>query len=159
MIRFFLAACLFFLAGLLPAQTANNPSLDPKQLPAVVTENFTRQFPNVTPIWRKDGNNFKVSFVDPESKLGRVLVYDKKGNVVRSENEVDSTGYPTAIGDYYSDNYPGETFQVWSTDDKTGGKTLYFSNRNEETIWFDQQGKVVPSKKANNAVKADPNKK
>ncbi len=100
-----------------------------------------------------------MSFVDPESKLGRVLVYDKKGNVVRSENEVDSTGYPTAIGDYYSDNYPGETFQVWSTDDKTGGKTLYFSNRNEETIWFDQQGKVVPSKKANNAVKADPNKK
>lgn len=154
--------CLL-LASLFHAQTTEKPaediSLDPKQVPAVVIQNFTTQFPTVTAAWRMEGKNYRARFVDPQNKLGRAIVYDKEGNVIRTENEVDKAGYPSAIGDYYSDNYPGETYQVWYTDEKTGAKTLYFTNRNDETIWFDKEGKIVPAKKAQNAVKKDTKKK
>lgn len=157
--RILFMALLFCAFSIARAQNAEDTSLDPRQVPAVVVENFTKQFPNVTPAWHKDGAHYRVSYIDPQSKLGRVLVYDKEGSVVRTENEVDKAGLPTPIGDYYSDNYPGETYQVWSTDDKTGGRTLYFSNRNEETIYFDQNGKVMSQKKARSGIKKGGSKK
>lgn len=159
---FFLSAFIWMMSAL-SAQTSNSndaaQNLDPKLVPAVAVQNFNAQFPSVTPAWHLDGKDYRASYIDPQSKLGRIIVYDKDGQVVRSENEVDNTGYPSAIGDFYSDNYPGETYQVWSTDDKTGARTLYYSNRNEETLWFDKDGKTLPAKKATNEVKKDPRKK
>lgn len=157
--RIFLTALLFGAFSISNAQSDEATGLDPKQVPAVVVQSFTTQFPTVTPSWHKDGDHFRVKYIDAQSKLGRVMVYDKEGNVLRTENEVDKAGYPSAIGDYYSDNYPGETYQVWTTDDKTGERTLYFSNRNEETFYFDKEGKVLPSKKTKNSIQKDPKKK
>ena len=161
--RFFIKMLCVFLSSALFSQVNNKPveapSIDPKQVPAVVIQNFTTRYPNVSAAWHLDGKNYRANYIDPESKLGCVVVYDKAGNVVRTESEVDSTGYPSAIGDYYSDNYPGETYQVWYTDDKTGSRTLYYVNRNDETIWFDSQGKALPAKKTSTTLKKDDNKK
>ena len=157
--HFYLFILFLYTIGTVNAQASGNKtgntSIDPKLVPASAIQNFTTRFPNVSAAWHMDGQNYRANYIDPESKLGCVVVYDKEGNVVRTENEVDSTGYPSSIGDYYSDNYPGETYQVWFTDDKTGAKTLYYTNRNDETIWFDNQGKPLPAKKTSTTLKKD----
>ena len=96
--------------------------------------------------------NFRVSYIDPTTKLGRVIVYDKSGNVVRRENEVDNLVYPGSIKDYYNKNYPGESYQVWSSEDKNTGKPLYYSNGSTETIWFDKDGNMIPARKATKEI-------
>lgn len=69
---------------------------------------------------------------------------------MRTENEVDQAGYPKPIGEYYEKNYPGEKYQVWSSEDTESGQMLYYSGRNLETIWFDRDGTRVPERKAKN---------
>lgn len=127
-----------------------NPHLEPSQVPAVVIQKFDTDHPGITPVWKADGENYKASFNDPVSKLGRMIVYDKQGKVLRTENEVDNATYPKPIGEYYEKNYPGEKYQVWSSEDLESGQMLYYSGRNMETIWFDKDGARVPERKAKN---------
>ncbi len=156
---FLLFVCCRTAYSQIPEKQGEDVSLDPKQVPAVAVQNFTSQNPNATPAWRMDGQNYRASYVDPQSKLGRIVVYDKNGNVVRTENEVDNAHYPSSIGDYYSEKYPGETYQVWLTDEQDGAKALYYTNRNAETIWFDKNGKIMPAQKARKNIKKEPEKK
>lgn len=131
-----------------------NRSLDPSLVPVVVKTNFDKEHPGTSAIWKADGENFKVSYNDPESKLGRIIIYDKEGKVVRIENEVDHMKYPNAIGEFYNKNYPGEKYQVWRAEDKANGETNYYSGRNMEIIWFDKDGNKLPERKVKNVEKS-----
>lgn len=128
-------------------EKTENANLNPSQVPVAVKTIFDTEHPGISAIWKADGENLKVSYNDPESKLGRIIVYDKEGKVVRVENEVDNMKYPNAIGEFYNKNYPGEKYQVWSAEDKTDGETNYYSGRNMETIWFDKDGNKLPERK------------
>jgi hypothetical protein len=122
----------------------------PQQInpPKVILDKFTKEYPRVTPSWRMDGQNFVAEFVDPVSLKGVSVVYDKEGNVVRKESEVENASYPQGINDYYIKKYPGEKFKTWSSlDDK--GERRYFIRREKETVWFDQEGHVIADKTAN----------
>lgn len=123
-----------------------NTHLDPAKLPVVVLTAFTAEHPGITAIWKADGENFKAAFNDPTTKLGRIIVYDKEGKVVRTENEVDQSGIPPKVGEFYHKNYPGEKYQLWSTQDASGDKT-YYSGRNMDVIWFDKNGEKVQERK------------
>lgn len=127
-----------------------NPNLDPAKVPTAVVTKFTTDYPGVTAVWKADGENFKASFNDPISKLGRMIVYDKDGKVIRKESEVDESVYPKQIGEFYNKNYPGEKYQVWSSEDSESGQMLYYSGRNMEIMWFDKDGTKVPERKAKN---------
>ncbi len=128
-------------------------ALDPSQVPTAVTGAFTDQNPGITATWRADGQNFRASYIDPSSKLGRIIIYDKEGNVLRREDEVDNVTFPAPINDYYNKHHPGEIYQVWKSDEKANGHSMYYSSRNDETIWFDSEGHVIPAKKAERTKK------
>lgn len=132
------------------AQTtpAANNHLDPDSLPAAVLQKFIAEQPGITAVWKADGENYKAAFTDPTTKLGRIVVYDKEGNVLRRESEIDQQTAPAPIGDYYKKNHPGETYQVWRSEDAGNGQQLYYSGRNLETIWFDKEGTKLTERKA-----------
>jgi hypothetical protein len=131
------------LAGSINAQTVHPGSTvsdDPNEVPSLVKENFTREQPGDAGTWTKDGDNYRVEFTDKESRLGHVIVYDRNGNVVRRDSEIENV--PAPINDYYKKNYPGETFRTWSAKDEKGGN-YYYSNRQSETLRFNNEGKLV----------------
>src|SRR5215213_6209966 len=73
--------------------TGNLPTT-PGQVPTLVTEKFNHEFPGVSGNWSMDGDNYKVEFVDPVSHLGHVIIYDRNGEVIRRESELDKPSNP-----------------------------------------------------------------
>lgn len=111
--------------------------------PENVTTAFNTEYPGNTNVsWKVKGNNFWVTYTDPKTNLGHVIIYNKEGKIVRRENEVDKLTYPSEISDYYTKQYPKEKFQVWQTE-RTAGQTYYFITRKGKVLWFDQTGKSV----------------
>src|ERR1043165_5969878 len=93
-----------FLATSLGAQqtatvTNNTQTEDPAQVPSLVMENFTREHPASHGTWSKEGENHRVEFIDKESKVAHVIIYDRTGKVIRRDSELESV--PGPINDYY----------------------------------------------------------
>jgi len=126
------------------AQEGKTPSGDNApaatgQIPSLVTERFSREFPGISGSWSTDGENYKVEFIDPQSHLGHIIVYDRNGNVIRRESELDGPKNPGAINEYNKKNFPGEDLKTWAVEQKNGDKS-YYTKRNEDIIWFNKEG-------------------
>jgi hypothetical protein len=146
----FFALSILVLAGSaqIPADAARGKSL-PAQItpPPAIEEKFKNEHPSVTPTWSMDGQNFKAEFIDPATFKGNSIVYDKEGNVMRRENEMENSSYPQGINDFYIKKYPGEKFKTWSSQDNSGERS-YFIRRDNEIVWFDKEGNYIdPQKK------------
>jgi hypothetical protein len=122
------------------ATPTNRNSVTPPESVTTAFNNENAGNSNVS--WKVEGDNYWVSYTDPKSNLGHIIVYDKDGKVVRKENEVDNLTYPSAISDYYSKQYPKESYKVWQTE-RSPGHTYYFISRKGKVLWFDQTGKNV----------------
>ena len=127
----------------IPANAAKEREVPQKITPPqIILDKFTKEYPNITPSWRMDGQNFMAEFMDPMTMKGVAIVYDKEGNVVRRENEMENSSYPQSINDYYIKTYPGEKYKTWSSLDQKGVRS-FFIKREKETVWFDKEGKPV----------------
>ena len=113
---------------------------DHSQVPAIVRENFTRDHPGSAGTWSREGEHYRVEFIDRESRLAHAIVYDSKGKVVRRDSELESV--PEAINEYYHKNYPGEKLRTWSVEEEDGARYFY-SNRESEALRFDQEGHYI----------------
>ncbi|MES2566886.1 MAG: hypothetical protein V4565_08465 [Bacteroidota bacterium] len=115
--------------------------------PSTISDKFNSENPGMDVKWRMDGENYSGEFMDNSTNINRNVVYDKNGNIIRTDNELssDGTNYPSSIGDYHSKNFPNEGYKVWSTDDGKGTKWFYTKGKNG-TIWFDKDGKYYPGK-------------
>ncbi len=135
---------LFLNTSLFFAQEGKTPAGDKTpatagQVPSLVTERFNREYPGISGNWSTDGENFKVEFVDPQSHLGHIIVYDRNGEVVRRESELDGPKNPGAINDYYKKNYPGEEPRTWSVEEKNGDVS-YYTRRKDQIVRFNKEG-------------------
>src|SRR5688572_6556895 len=90
-------SCLFAQEGKTPG--ADRMPAESGQIPSMVVERFNREYPGVSGNWIKDGENFRVEFVDPQSHLGHIIVYDRNGEVIRRESELDGPSNPNAINE------------------------------------------------------------
>jgi hypothetical protein len=72
-------------------RTAGEPNqeLRKQEVPSLVTDNFIREFPAAEPTWSRDGENYKALFINVETRLPQVVVYNQKGEVVRREGHHD----------------------------------------------------------------------
>jgi hypothetical protein len=109
-------------------------------VPLVVKTKFSRDYPNSIPDWGLDGSYYSAVYYDQVNNLGRAVVYDKSGKVIRVDTEMSAGSYPLAINDYYLQNYPDEGYTVWSSKDRAG-MLMYYSTRQGKKIWFDKNGK------------------
>ena len=144
--KLLLLFCVALVAGGLHAQegkTSTNTDrvpADPGQVPTQVTEKFNREYPGVTGGWTRDGENFRVEFTDPKTRMGHVIIYDRNGDVIRRESEVDQV--PQTINDYYNKTYPGEKIRTWESSNAKGEKE-YYTWRDKEQVRFDREGKYI----------------
>jgi hypothetical protein len=130
--------------GMPPAARTDRTVATP---PENIRQRFETTYPgSVSVAWKIEGDNFKVNYTDPKTKLEHVIVYDKDGNVVRREDETDNLTYPSDIAEFYTKKYPKETFRVWQTELEPG-VISYFIVRKGKTLWFDQTGKPTEGKK------------
>jgi hypothetical protein len=144
---------LFVVLGLqaLPAQTTTpeptGVKLTPEWLPStVILSKFSTDYPNVKPVWTSyEDGSCSAEYRLEETNMGRIVRYDKTGKLLSLENELRNDAYPTSIGRYYVKKYPHEKYIIWSYEDAAGNKS-YYANREQETVWFDRNGKFMPSK-------------
>lgn len=123
--------------------------------PSIVLNNFTTNQPNTKVEWRMDEENYAADYKDNITGRGRTIVYDRDGNVLRRDYEVEYTVYPGTIGQYYSENYPKEKYIVWSSEDGDGNLSYYYSYHDYgKIVWFDKDGKYSPGKPINLPKKA-----
>jgi|GEM_PF-1928872 hypothetical protein len=113
--------------------------------PQVVVNKFNTNFPDMDETWQMDGNNYMAVYADKGTNLGRTITYDKNGNVVCSDSELDKASYPQKIRDYYAKNYPTASYKVWACRDNNGNRT-YYSKHKSSTIWFNKKGDYVTTK-------------
>lgn len=127
--------------------------------PSTVNDKFNSEYPGMDVKWSMDGENYSGEYMDHSTNLGRNVVYDKNGNIIRTDSELSSDGlnYPSSIGDYHNKNFPNEGYKVWQTDDGKGNKWFYTKRKNE-TIWFDKDGKYYPGKSGKKDDKIKNNK-
>jgi hypothetical protein len=156
---------LIFLlgVGLATAQEGVTPGTgkmptDPGQVPSLVMERFNKEYPGVSGNWSKEEDNYRVEFTDPKSRMLHVIIYDRNGEVIRRENELDNMEYPGAINDYNQKNYPGEQLRIWSAEEKNGEKYFY-TKRQSEVLKYDKDGQhLVPKDKSAGNKRTDQNK-
>lgn len=108
-----LITCFIFAINFLTAQSiqitaSQPPALNPSQVPPAAITSFTNENPGISGTWRAEEKNYRVNYIDPNTKLARIIIYDKDGKVVRRENEVDNTPYPGNIKDSHERKYPSE---------------------------------------------------
>ncbi len=133
-------------------RTEKNDVAPVADTPPEITKKFNTNYPNIDATWQMDNNNYAANYKDEGTKMGRTIVYDKNGNIVRSDNEISNDVYPIGISDYYKKNYPNETYKVWSSQDNNGNKT-YYSKSKTDVIWFDKNGKYIATKSGKSTQK------
>jgi hypothetical protein len=133
--------------------TAGKTVKEEYMVPVAVEQKFVLENPDVKATWKKDGDFYKAQFINPINNLGYITIYDKDGNILRKEKELESQEYPVAISEFYNSNYPGEGFVVWSSTDSTGNLSFY-SIHNTETFRFDKDGNLVSPRKKGRADSA-----
>ncbi len=153
-----LLAAFWMNAGV--AQTNTGMDVQTINTPATVTNKFKADNPNVNATWTMDGENYSAAYRDPLTNLDRVIVYDRNGNLVHSDYELDYASYPKAISDYYVTNHPKDKdYKVWSSSDENGD-LIYFSKRSSgKTEWFDKDGNYSSTKPVKIAHKSGGTKK
>ena len=123
-------------------------------VPEPVKTKFSKDYPNVVPNWNLDGGNYQAEYYDQSNNLGRTVVYDRNGTIIREDHELGAGDFPTAIGDYYTQNFPNESYRVWSSEDVSGNR-VYYGKCKDQVAWFDKEGKYMQNK----PVKTGPSKK
>ena len=118
--------------------------------PATVTSKFSSDYPNTSANWRMDDDNYSAQYTDQTTNMDRSVVYDRNGNVIRTDNEIGKGTYPSTIGDYYTKNYPNQDYEVWASTDNNGTKSYYAKEKSGGTRWFDSDGKHVGNKPTKN---------
>ncbi len=149
--KIFLLLAIVFSITALNAQTNTPVGMQTTpagvDVPSIVVNNFTLNEPNTTAVWRMDEENYAADYKDKITGQGRTVLYDRDGNLMRRDYEVEYTVFPASVGQYYSENFPKEKYIVWSSED-SGGNLLYYYSYHDygKMVWFDKDGKYSPNK-------------
>jgi hypothetical protein len=109
--------------------------------PLPILYHFARNYPDSRPFWGIEGKHYVVRYVDPGTALGHKITYDKHGNILRQEDEVNLKDCPAGLQAYYKENFPDETLPVWCYAE--GNKKKYYLQMSGKVIWFDKDGNYI----------------
>lgn len=160
-----LAALLAFGMNVITAQTntatgsntntsSGNQSNEIK-VPQQIASKFSTDYPNMNATWGRDGDNYTATYSDQGSNSGRKITYDKNGDLMYNDMEMNGTNYPTGIDEYYMTNFPNEKYTIWSSDDGKGNMSYYSKSKDGKTNWFDKDGKFSPNRPKSTNTSAD----
>jgi hypothetical protein len=103
---------------------------------------FKKIYPAAAKVkWEKEDGNYEVSFVlnGKESSV----IYDVKGILLESEQEIKVTELPAAITTYLKEHYKGVTIKGAAMITKAGGTINYEAAVKGKDVLFDANGKLL----------------
>lgn len=103
---------------------------------------FTKAYPGATKVkWEKEDGNFEVSFTLNGQEAS--AIYDAKGGLVESEQELKVTNLPAVITAYMREHYKGISVKGAAKITKAGGTVNYEAAIKGKDVLFDANGKFL----------------
>jgi hypothetical protein len=103
---------------------------------------FAKAYPNATKIkWEKENGNYEVSFVDKGNELS--AIYNAKGILQESEQEMKVTELPAGITTYMKEHYKGITVKGAAKITRADGSVNYEAAVKGKDVLFDANGKFL----------------
>jgi hypothetical protein len=136
--------CFIFLCSISSILLAQK---DDSFVPDKVRSTFNKTHPDaLVSGWYKENDNYKVVFREPATQQ-QILVYNKNGNVVRMETQLQTNEFPPAIVQYYERHYPDKTrYEIWGSK-SPDGTYVFYSPVDDNTLYFDKNGNFIKSEK------------
>lgn len=136
---------LFFTAtmfgALLYGQKSQN-SLKPKpEIPAVVKESFSIEFPGAIARWDKEGDQYEANF----RYKGKVMsaLFEADGNMTESEVSIKISELPSPVLLYVKEHYKGAKIKEAAKITKSNGEINYEAEVRGLDVLFDEQRKFI----------------
>jgi len=146
--------CVAFGVTVVSAQKSKNIPLGVvvENPPKAVKDKFAKAHPKINNgTWEMELANYLVDYTD-STNTEYNIVYDKEGNIIRTDKVLDETAYPKPVIDYQAKHYTGETYEVWYSVDSKGNRT-YYTKHKLGTSRFDQNGNYVTADSENNQTR------
>lgn len=136
---------VILLAGIAISSASCAQSKENKEIPKVVSEAFAKEYPNTKVEWDIEDDGFEAEF-----KLNgkdASADYDKNGNKLAIEIEVNEFELPTSVLTYIKTNYPNQKIKESAkiTDSKnvvTYEAEIKIDGKKSDLI-FDTNGKLI----------------
>ncbi len=115
---------LILLALGLMSSFCFSQTLKEKDVPAVVTQAFQKEFPGIkAEKWEKEGANYEVEF--DLNKTENEVVYDASGKRIEHEVELKPSELPKFVLEYFEKNLPGKKIKEASKSTDADGTITY----------------------------------
>ena len=129
------------VTGLTAAIFAQSVFLGPKtDVPTVVKEAFSKQFPGVKAKWENEHGTFEANFEKDGKEMS--ATFDATGTLLETETEVAVTELPTAAAEYVKTNYKSGIKEAAKITDSKGVVT-YEAEVGKKDLIFDASGNFL----------------
>jgi hypothetical protein len=138
--KYFIVVLTIFTAVSVSAQ-----KLKEEDVPGIVKNSFTNQYPGVKAKWEKEDGNYEAAF----KKEGKAMtaVYDPMGTLKETEVVIKQSELPSAALDYLNTKYKGKKIKETAKVTKADGAINYEAEVGGKDIIFDADGKYINGSK------------
>jgi hypothetical protein len=128
-----------FLAG-------NAQKMNQDKVPASVIAAFSKDHPSVkVDEWEKEKNNFEAEY--KMNGRDHSVVYDAKGELVESEDEIAPDDLPEAARQYIVKNYKNARVKEAARITSASGVITFEADLGKQDLLFDNSGKFITIEK------------
>lgn len=125
-----------------------------KDVPAAVKEKFVSLYPDVkNEKWDAEDGNFEAEF--SISKTETSVLFDKDGNVLETETEMNPSDLPAPVLDYCKTNMPDKKIKEASKIVDSKGKVTFEAEVDKVDYIFDDSGNLLSNKQDNSTDSED----
>jgi len=104
---------------------------------------FAKAYPGATKVkWEKEDGNYEVTFVD-KSNNEISAIYNAKGILQESEQEMKATALPASVLTYIKEHYKGVHLKGGAKITKGDGSINYEAAIKGKDVLFDANGKFI----------------
>ena len=134
-------AALILFVGI----SASAQKLKDEDVPGIVKNSFTNQYPGLKAKWEKEDGNYEAGF----KKDGKTMsvVYDPMGTMKETEVLIKEAEMPAASLDYIKTNYKGKRVKETAKVTKADGTINYEAEIDGKDVVFDGSGKFIKESK------------
>jgi len=130
-------------------KTVSASALGNVDAPAAVKAKFASLYPDVIKVkWIKEEANYEAGFEMNKTEMS--CIFDREGNLLETESEIDISSLPATAIEYIHKNYPGQKIREAAQIVDSKKVTTFEAEVKEGDLIFDSNGnflkKVVSAK-------------
>jgi hypothetical protein len=137
----------YLIAGFLgiTAISASAQKLKEEDVPGIVKNAFTNQYPGLKAKWEKEDGNYEAAFKKDSKAM--TVVYDPMGALKETEVAIKQFELPPSVLDYLNSNYKGKKIKETAKITKADGTINYEAEIDGKDIVFDSNGNLIKGSK------------